>query len=272
MLPGEPGAVAPEDRVVRQIFIAQLAGVRPAEVAKVVLQLEATARHPDRRKGRIALGRDVPVIGQAELQAARRGLRVIRREESAATLALERKCRVRKSEQRMVEEAQPRVIGFALIGVVVEIDLARLQHPVVLPGLAGRVARVDEPIAVFAQEFHAVRGTARRRLAVEQEARALEYAGVVERVVLDARPEEAIDAALQPHAAGALELAELAVVAQELAEDGHLAAADLGRAARAHLEVAHALDLLRIDGGRFRLLPERASRGGQRDRQRREAG
>jgi hypothetical protein len=96
------------------------------------------------------------------------------------------------------------------------------------------------------------------------------YAGIVERVVLQARAEEAVDAALQAHAALGLELAELPVVAQELAEYRDLAVAG-SRPSRARSpRVAHALDLLRVDGGGIRLR-HRATRGSQRERQRREA-
>ena len=84
------------------------------------------------------------------------------------------------------------------------------------------------------------------------------------------RAEEAVDAALQPHAALALELAELAVVAQELAEDAQFAALDLRGAARRNLEIAHALDLLRVDRGRIRLR-QRIRRGGKCEGERREA-
>ncbi len=88
------------------------------------------------------------------------------------------------------------------------------------------------------------------------------------------RAEEAVDAALQPHAALAFELAKFAVVAQVLAEDAELAAPDLGRAARRDFEIAHRLDLLRIDGGRIGLRQHvrcRSYRQGKRESQRREA-
>jgi hypothetical protein len=149
----------------------------------------------------------------------------------------------------VIEEAQVRVARLAFVGVVVELELARLEKPVVLSRLAGGEARVEEAVVVWPEKLHALAAAARRPLALQQEPRLVERAGVLERVVLERRPEEAVDAALQAHAAGALELAELAVIAQVVAEHAHLAAPDLRRAARAHLEVAHALDLLRIDGG-----------------------
>jgi len=89
----------------------------------------------------------------------------------------------------------------------------------------------------------------RAQLALEQILRALECASVVQHVVLEARAEEAVGAALQAHAAIALGVAELAVVAQLVAEDAHVLAADLGVAARADLEVAYAFDDVGFDGG-----------------------
>ena len=96
-----------------------------------------------------------------------------------------------------------------------------------------------------------------------------------------ARAEEAVGAALQAHAAIALGVAELAVVAQLVAEDAHVLAADLGVAARADLEVAYAFDDVGFDGGAVsgnvdcrRALPGlRRRRHGerQRERERREA-
>ena len=75
------------------------------------------------------------------------------------------------------------------------------------------------------------------------------YAGVVERVVLQARPEEAVGAAPQAYAAVALGAPELAVVAQQVAEDGKVIAIDFRVAAGGDLEVAHALDDVGLDHG-----------------------
>ena len=271
VLPGEAGTRAAEYRIVRQVLVAQLAGVGPLEVAEMVLQLEAAAHHVHGREGGVALGRDVPVIRDAELETARARLRVIRREQAALAPVFQREAGVREGENRVVEKAKPRMFGLSLVGIVVEVDLARLEEPVVLPRLASGEARGDQAILVLAEKFHALGAAARRPVALQEKARAFDDAGVLERVVLEARAEEAIDAALQPYPALRLELAELAVVAQELAKDRDVAALDLGRAARAHLEVAHALDLLRVDGGGIRLR-RGAARGGKCDCQRREAG
>src|SRR5207253_10545590 len=158
-----------------------------------------------------------------------------------------------RGQDGVVEEAQPRMPGAALVGVVIEIELACFEEPVVLSRLAGGEARVDQTVFVAADKFDALGGAARRALALQEKPRALEETGVVEHVVIHRRTEEAVDAALQPHAAFAFELAELAVVAQELAEDAELTAPDLGRAARGDFEIAHRFDLLRVDGSRIGL-------------------
>ncbi len=170
----------------------------------------------------------------------------------------------------------------ALLLVEVELDLARLDAPVLVSRPAGRVVGVDQPIAVRAEELDALCGAARRAVALQQVARRLEHAAVVEDVVLQVRAEEAVRAALQAHPAVALGAPGLAVVAQRLAEDRHVVAADLRVAARAHLEVADPLDGIGFDGGAVGLrigrgarwllnLRRRRRRNGQRKREHREA-
>jgi hypothetical protein len=196
MLPREAGTRAPEYRVMRQVLVAQLSGIRPLEVAEMVLQLEAAARHVHRRERGVALRRDIPVVRNAELEAARARLRVVRREKAALAPVFQREAGVREREDRMVEKAKPRMARLSLVGVVVELELARLEKPVVLPGLAGGEARGDQAVLVLAEKFHALGGAARRAVALQEKARAFDEAGVLERVVLEVRPEEAVDAAL----------------------------------------------------------------------------
>src|SRR5207244_9733041 len=114
---------------------------------------------------------------------------------------------------------------------------------------AGGEARVLQPESVAAEELQLVGFAASHVLALQEIVRVLELAGVLARVVFEPIAEEAIDAALQPHAAFALRAPELLVEAQLLAEDGHVIAADLGVAARRDLDVAHALEALGVDRG-----------------------
>ncbi len=253
MQPGESGPRAAEHRIVREVLVAQLADVLRLHVAEIALQLEAAPRHVDRRERGVALGGDIPVVGDAEFEAPLARLRVIGREQPAAPPALERKAGARKGEQRVIEEAQPWVVGSPLVGLVVEVELTRLEEPVILAGLASSEARGEQAILALAGKLDALGAAARRPLALQLKLRMLEGARAVEQVVVDRRAEEPVGAALQAYAALALDLAKLPVVAQELAKDADVALPDLGRAACAHLEVAHALDLLRIDRGGIRL-------------------
>src|SRR5207344_2519996 len=90
---------------------------------------------------------------------------------------------------------------------------------------------------------------ASRGLALDQVLRALHRAAVLEGIEPQARAVEAVAVALQAHAALALHAAEIGVVAQQVAEDREVVAADLRIAARGHLQVADALDRLGVDGG-----------------------
>src|SRR5262249_25758812 len=154
-------------------------------------------------------------------------------------LAVQRKARRRRADDRHVEKAQARADGMALVVAVVEVELLGRQHPVLLLRPAGGVAGVESAEDVLAEELDARSVAARLLLALQEERRLLEEAGAVEQVVLHARPEEAVGAVDEAHAALALRAAELAVVAQLLAEDRGVALADLGVAARRHLDVAH---------------------------------
>src|SRR6202008_2495070 len=180
-----------------------------------------------------------------------------------------------RGEDGGVEEAQPRAARGALLLLEIELDLARLEAPVLLPRPAGGVVRVRPAIAVAAEELDALGAAARGAIALEEIARALERAAVVEDVVLKVRAEETVGAALQAHAAVALGAPGLAVVAQGLAEDRHVVAPDLCVAARAQLEVAHPLDGIGFDRGavgfRIRAFARRARLCGLRGRRRRDS-
>src|SRR5688572_15443868 len=213
------GARIAELAVVGQDLEAQLARVGAIQIARMVLDLQAALGHVNRRDRQVALGRDVPVIRQAELEAALRSLRVVGYEHAAAPPVLQRKGDVWEAEDRHIVEAQPRVLRGALFLFVVELDLGGLQHPVVAAGLAGGKARILEKVAIRPEDLQLLGGAARVALALQKIARLVEDAGVVARAVLHARAEEPVDAALQAYAAFSLRAAELGVVAQQVAEN-----------------------------------------------------
>jgi hypothetical protein len=263
--------------VLGQVLEPELAGVGTSEITRLALQLVAALAHDDRGKRGVVLGRDVPVVRNAELEAALAGLRVVRRQQAALAPLADREHRVGRGDDGGIEKADPRIDRRALLLLEVHLELARFDAPVLLLGTAGGVVGVDEAVAPGPEELQALGGSARGALALDQVARAVEHPGVVERVVVQPRAEEAVGAALQAHPALALGAPELAVVAQALAEDAHVVAPDLGVAARAHLEVAHALDGVGFDGGAvdlgLRLCALRGCRrgGGERGREHREA-
>src|SRR5437016_1754946 len=116
----------------------------------------------------------------------------------------------------------------------------------------------------------------RRQSALHEEAGLLERAGIVERVVQQVRAEQTVHALLHAHAAIALDAAEFRVVPEDVAENRKLVALDLGVASRRELDLAHALDVLGIDGHGPRLVRALGLREGWRgskecERQRREA-
>jgi hypothetical protein len=236
-----------QDRVFRHVFQPQIPGVAPVEVAELVLQLETALLHHHRRDRRVVLGRDVPVVRQPHFQAARRVMRVVRREDPAAPAILEREAGKRRRDERVLEEAQPGTLGAALLGLVIELDLLRLQPPVLLARGAGAKAAVLEAVLLLADELHAVGLAVRRQSALHEEAGLLEHARIVERVVEQVRAEDAVHALLHAHAALALDAPEFRVVSQGVAENRKLVALDLGAAVRRELDLADTLDLLGVD-------------------------
>ena len=250
MLERVAAARALQHLVVRQVLRVQLALVGLAQVVEGALQLLAALAHEDRRERQVLLGRDVEVERRADLQAAARVLRVVGREKAGLAPVLEREAHRWQREQRGIHQAQAHVARLAFLGPVVELELARLDDPAVLPRPAGGEARLVQPQPVLAEEFDALGAAARRRLAVHEERRLLEHAGIVLRVVAQPRAEEPADAALQAHAAVGFDAAEFLVVAQELAVDRQVLALELDTAARGDLQFGHALDLLGVDRGR----------------------
>jgi hypothetical protein len=100
-----------------------------------------------------SLSGDVPVVGHVELEAAARTLPEMRRQEAALALFLERKRGIRQRQQRGVIEAHAQVAPAADRAVEIEIELARLDAPVLLAWLAGRVIGILEVQPVARQEF-----------------------------------------------------------------------------------------------------------------------
>jgi hypothetical protein len=247
--------------IARHVLEAQLARIRPLEIAKLVLQKQAALAHVHRRERVVAFRSDVPVDRNCGLDAAGRTVRVVGREQPALAPVLQGKGGERRGENGRVEEAQPGTLGLAFLRLVIELDLGRLEQPVVVARPASRVARVLQAVLLLAEELDAARVAMGRQIALQQKSRLLEHAGIVERAVAQARAEETVDADLQPHPAVRVDAAELLVVFQVIAEDGELVLVDLGAAARRDLELADAIDALGIDRHRSLFLRYLCGRG-----------
>src|SRR6476646_2593120 len=104
-------------------------------------------------------------------------MRVIRREEPALALLVERERAVRKREYRGIEELQAAIAHGADLLVVVELELASLDAPILLARLAGAERALYHANTTLAEELKTFRLPARRRvLAAQQVIGALEYA------------------------------------------------------------------------------------------------
>ena len=162
----------------------------PAPPLRAVLRLELLAplAHVGRGERRVLLRGEVEVEGDGDLRAALRALRDRRREHAAAAAVVEREGEVGRAEDRRAEEPQARAVRGALVVPVVEVELGRLQAPVVAAGLAGREERIAQAVVLAAQELDAPGAAARRELPPDQELGLLERSGVRRRVVVQARP------------------------------------------------------------------------------------
>src|SRR5262249_27299891 len=155
-----------------------------------------------------------------ELEAAPAVLRVVRREKAALSLVVERERAERQRKDRGVEELDAAVAHVADLGFAIERQLARLDPPVLPARGAAREGAARHAVAALAEELRALGPDAHgAHLALQDEVRLLEHAGVVLRVVAQPRPEEAVLRAQHAHAAVGLDPAELLVVAQEFRVD-----------------------------------------------------
>ena len=262
---GECAAGGLRHLVVRHVVEAHFAGIGPVDVAELGFQLLAALGHVSRREREVALRRDVPVERRRHFKAAARIVRIIGREEAGLALVVERERAVGHRQDGGVEELEPAAAHRPARRVVVDLHLGGLEAPVFLARLAGGEGALRHAEAALAEEFQALAVAAHGRiLAVHDEIRLLEHAGVVAGVVAQARPEEAVDAAQQAHAAVGLDAAEFLVVAQEFGVHGQLLLLKFHLAARRDFELGHAVDLFGLDPGRCRGLGRLGRRGRRR--------
>ena len=90
-----------------------------------------------RRECGVAVGRDIPVIGHAQFQAATAVQPHARRQPSTLAVIAERKTQHRQAQDGHPQKLQHRTLGHAHMGFEVELHALGAQQPV---GLAGSIA------------------------------------------------------------------------------------------------------------------------------------
>ena len=240
--------VLPVVRQQPQLDIARVGGLQVAELA---VDRRSALRAADDGDGGVAIGRDVPVVGNRRLEAAAAVEAEARRQEAGAALVVERKAQHRRGEDRHAVEAQHRVAGDAGAGLVVGLDAPGLQDPrrVGVVGTAARVGGVDRDRPLLVEELD------QRRLAAG--VGAFEAIGRAAKEALEALdpklqlgPEEDVALAADDDVAGgAREILGL-VVGQPVGADHDRAAAELDVADGLGVEVGPAAHLARLQDDR----------------------
>src|SRR5688572_22798302 len=99
-----PAPLAVTRAVVWQNVGAGFAEIRRLEVAEFVVEQYTAPRHHARRDSGIAIGRDVPVVGDGQLRAALVGASVVRGDEAGLALLVQRERQVWRVEDRHSHE------------------------------------------------------------------------------------------------------------------------------------------------------------------------
>jgi hypothetical protein len=181
--------VTPHERVARRVglpvvgkhlridFAAVLPPLAAEQVAELTAELQAALGHDPRRDRRVVVRREVEVVGQRELDAARARRSCRRHEEATLALVGERELEPRRVEDRCAEEAHGRVMRGADHPVRVEVELVRLQVPILARRDAARVPAIRD--VIFAGPFEAdLAGVAACAGLADAERRRLERSGL----------------------------------------------------------------------------------------------
>ena len=260
---GEPGCqllvVAPRIEPARGVGLAvvgQDLGVglaldrlrRVEQVAELTADLQAALGHDPRRDRRVVVRREVEVVGQRDVEAARARLPDDRYQEARLALAGQRELDPGRVEDRHAHEVESRIVGDADLLPGVDLDRLAAQEPVLARRDARRHAGLQDVVAVGADEGEAIGIAAHTDLA-HREARVLEIAGLGVALVPHLRAGDPVVALPQRHVALAVDLLRGEVVGEPVGEHG--------LAPRSQLDAA-----ARLDAGRRALEPI----GAQEDR------
>jgi hypothetical protein len=159
VLPAHGIARTSGQTIVRQPVQLHRAAVAGLQVAELGVQPRPAPGDDARRQRCIAVGRDVPVVGHRQLQAAA----VVQidggRQPARLARIVEREAQAGQGQDGQAQEAQHRAFGDALVGVEVHLDAAHAQLPIRLVAGAQRAAgvrRLGRTRSGVAQEVDAV--------------------------------------------------------------------------------------------------------------------
>ena len=127
---GQPVAAAFGHQVIGQPVQPDAPAKASLQVAEFAVHRKAAARGDRRRDRRIAVRRDVPVIGRTQLDTAAGGELQVRRQPARFALVVQRKAQRGQAQDRHIQKAQFSALGHAHAGVQVQIELACAQDPV----------------------------------------------------------------------------------------------------------------------------------------------
>ena len=143
VLKGPGAARAPFHPVRRQHIEHHSAFVTRLEVAKLGTQRQAASRAQCRRECGIAVGRDVPVVGDADLEAAAAVQPNAGRQPTRLACIRQRKTQHRQGQDGHTQEAQHGAVGAAFLNLGVETHPCRLQQPIRVTRPVARATAVD---------------------------------------------------------------------------------------------------------------------------------
>ena len=235
---GQP-AIAPGHSVVGQAVELDAASIAALEIAELGQQRGATPRQDGGRDGRVAVGRNVPVVRHSHFQTAL-GVQVDRRRQPARLAVVgERKAHHRKAEDRHAEETQHRPFGDAFVGLEVDAHTVGREQPV---GIARAIARaagvggVHRRRARRVDELEALRSTARAG-APQRELRLQKEALEALQLQLQFRAPVVVAVAADAHVAFGVGTVLRAVVGDSIGTDHRAGAAEL------HLAFGHRIEV-----------------------------
>ena len=123
------------------------------EISGLDTELKTPLAHVARLQRQVVVRRNIPVIGEREVDAVQRRDRKMGMQQPRATLAVKREGGDRRIEERHTAKPQRSMLGRTFIVVVIEMGFRRLQIPVFLIRLACRKCIREKGVLVLAFEI-----------------------------------------------------------------------------------------------------------------------